>query len=368
MPVTLAQVARRAQVSIASASRALSGGARTPAPDITERVRAAAEELGYLPNAHARALVTAHSGLLGLVVHDITDPYFSSIARGVQQASNSSGKTLLLTSADGTPQDERHALDALASRRAEAIILAGSRSGGPENMQGNAALRRAADRYLADGGRLVVIGGQLAGLELEAHQEGEQSITSHPSGGETVLRIPNEALSAQLARALAAQGHTRFTVLAGPQQIVTSDQRLAGFQRGLHEAGLGPAHVMRSAFTRDGGYEAAARLAPDVRCDRDADERHCVFAVNDHMAMGLATGMRERSLEAPRDYAVAGFGGDPQTLEDIQPRLTTVRLPLADIGRRAAELVLSPEGPGQSPGTGDLDFEILLRDSTGLRD
>ena len=368
MPVTLAQVARRARVSIASASRALSGGARTPGPDITERVRTAAEDLGYVPNAQARALVTAHSGLVGLVVHDITDPFFSSIARGVQQATSSSGKALLLASADGTAQDEHRALDALASRRAEAIILAGSHSTRAEDAEANAALRRAAERYLANGGRLVVIGNQLAELELDGHQEREQSLTSHPSGGETVLSIPNEALSALLARALATQGHTRFTVLAGPQDTVTSDQRLAGFQRGLHDAGLAPAQVLRSAFTRDGGVEAAARLAPAVLQHRDTGERQCVFAVNDHMAMGLLTGMRERSLEAPRDYAVAGFGGDPQTLQDIQPRLTTVRLPLADIGRRAAELVLSPEGAQQSFGTADLDFEVLLRDSTGLQD
>lgn len=364
MPVTLAEVARRAEVSIASASRALSGGARTPAPDITQRVRAAADELGYLPNAQARALVTASSGLLGLVVHDIADPFFSSIARGVQQVSKSSGKTLLLASADGTPQDERHALEALASRRAEAIILAGSRSSAPEDRAGNAALRRTADRYLADGGKLVVIGSDLAGRELDRQHGGEQSHASPPNGRESVLRIPNEALSAKLARTLASQGHRRFTVLAGPQHIVTSDERLAGFQRGLREAGLGPADVLRSAFTRDGGYESAARLAPAVLRDRDASERRCIFAVSDRMARGLVTGLRGRSLEAPRDYAVAGFGGDPQTIEDFQPALTTLGLPLTEIGRRSVQLALD-----QAPSTDDtaltaLDFEILLQDST----
>lgn len=331
-------------MSLATASRALNGSARTPSPDITERVRAAAEELGYLPNAQAQALAKDRTGLLGLIVHDISDPFFSSIASGVQQAARSYGKTVILTGTDGSPEDERRALEALAAQRPDAIVMAGSRSTAPPSMGGNIALREAVDRYLAHGGRLTVIG---------------QSPIGNQGGRETVLSTPDEALSADLARALIAQGHRRFTVVAGPEHTVTSDLRLSGFQRGLGESGAKAAEVTRTGFNREGGLAASRELAKTVIRDREAGEPRCIFAVSDRMAMGVVAGLRGSSLEAPGDYAVAGFGDIP-TLQDFHPELTTVRIPLVDIGRQGALTAL-----GEDPGPQEPSCRLVLRASTG---
>src|SRR6476660_8947924 len=109
---TLPEGARLAGGSPATASRVLNGSARTPGPEIAERVRKAAESLGYVPNAQAQGLAKSSSGLLGLIVHDIADPYFSAIARGVQDAAREQGKMVLLATTGGTPADERAAVAA----------------------------------------------------------------------------------------------------------------------------------------------------------------------------------------------------------------------------------------------------------------
>ena len=110
--VTLSQVAREAGVSLATASRVLNGSDRRPAEHIAERVRDAAESLGYVANAQAQALARSTTGLVGLVVHDIADPYFSSIAKGVQRRARTDRHQLLLAATDGTDQldaEELHA-------------------------------------------------------------------------------------------------------------------------------------------------------------------------------------------------------------------------------------------------------------------
>ncbi|HKU11902.1 LacI family DNA-binding transcriptional regulator [Sinomonas sp.] len=360
--VTLSEVARAAGVSPATASRVLNGSSRTPGADIAERVRAAAAALGYIPNAQAQALARSSSGLLGLIVHDIADPYFSSIARGVQSAARELGKILLLTSTEGTPAEERLAVEAFTSRRADAIVMAGSRSTRTEDSLDNAALKRETERYLANGGSLVLVGHDLVAPEGTSDH-------AAPSGSEDadleaafapsplLVSIPNEFLARDLGLSLSDEGFSRFTIVAGPEGLMTSDLRVSGFQMALGEKGLPRAEVSRSAFNRDGGYEAGAKLESSVRAAIEAGNRVCIFAVNDRMAMGVVAALRQKGLHAPTDYAIAGFD-DINTLEDFIPGLTTVRLPLEEIGRKAARAALTGEDPLPAAG------EVILREST----
>src|ERR671911_2111635 len=103
----LTEVARLAGVSPATASRVLNGSDRKPGPGVSERVRQAAEALGYIPNAQAQALAKSSSGLVGLIVHDIADPYFAAIARGVQEAAREQRKMVLLATTGGAPAEEK---------------------------------------------------------------------------------------------------------------------------------------------------------------------------------------------------------------------------------------------------------------------
>lgn len=327
--VTLQEVARRAGVSLATASRVINGSTRQPGKGISERVRVAALELGYIANAQAQSLARSSTGLLGLVVHDIADPYFSMIARGVQNAARAKQKMVLLAGTGGTPAEETEAVSTLAQRRADAILIAGSRNTAEHLREENDRLAAELRRYTTNGGRAVVIG--------------QPPISSEsPNGliadGLTTLTFPNCRLGEQLARALTELGHTRFIVLAGPRGLATSDERLAGFQTGLMSVGLEPIEIHRTSFTRNGGYEAAAALASSGKL-KPGQPGPCIFAVNDVMAIGAMVALQDVGLSVPGDAFVAGFD-DIETLRDFRPALTTVALPLAELGRRAVTLAL----------------------------
>ncbi|WP_104141057.1 LacI family DNA-binding transcriptional regulator [Arthrobacter sp. ZGTC131] len=347
---TLTEVARLAGVSPATASRVLNGSARTPGPDIAERVRNAAESLGYIPNAQAQGLAKSSSGLLGLIVHDIADPYFSAIARGVQDAAREQGKMVLLATTGGTPADERVAVAAFAARRADSIVIAGSRSTRPADQDGNAELAAELDRYCRNGGRVGVVGHPVVGASA--------------SEGYHVVAVPNEELAAELARQLAANHAQEFVIVAGPEGLLTSDDRVRGFQKGLAAAGKPPAEVMHSGFDRAGGYEAGQLLAARIKADQAsgaASSRPCIFAVNDVMAIGAAAALRSEGLRIPRDASVAGFD-DIETLRDFRPALSTVRLPLEEIGRLAALGTAGNSAADVSAGA--VTGQVTLRRST----
>jgi len=352
---TLTEVARLAGVSPATASRVLNGSARKPGPDIAERVRKAADSLGYIPNAQAQGLAKSSSGLIGLIVHDIADPYFAAIARGVQEAAREQGRMVLLATTAGAPADEKEAVAAFAARRADSIVIAGSRSARPEDQDGNAELAAELDRYCRNGGQVAVVGHAVVGASV--------------SEGYHVLAVPNEELAAKLASELAASRDNRFVIIAGPGGLFTSDDRIRGFQRGLAAAGLPPAEVIRTDFNRSGGFDAGLDLAARIKTSQaagspatsDGGQRICIFAVNDVMAIGAAAALRSEGLRIPRDASIAGFD-DIETLRDFRPALSTVHLPLEEIGRQATR---------RAAGTDDADAQsspvaghVTLRRST----
>jgi LacI family transcriptional regulator len=341
MAVTLQDVAARAGVSQATASRVLNGSARIPGEGVADRVRAAARELGYVPNAQAQALARASTGLLGLIVHDIADPYFSSIARGVQSAARDAHKLVLLASTDRDFDIERDAVSTFIAHRADAIVLAGSRQSGHLDRD----LETQFGRYETNGGRVVAIGQPLA------------------FGG--AVEPENHFASGQLADALIEAGHRNFAIIGGPGNIRTSVDRRNGFVDALGRQGLTPLVEVSGDFTRDGGHSAAHRLAAALQVTAESGAPPvCVFAVTDVMAIGAIAAWRELGLSVPRDVCIAGFDDIP-TLRDHTPSLSTVVLPLEEIGIRAVELALltDPEAVDlreRIPG------RVVLRDSTRL--
>ncbi|BAS09432.1 HTH-type transcriptional repressor PurR [Arthrobacter sp. Hiyo4] len=346
---TLTEVARLAGVSPATASRVLNGSARIPGKDIADRVRQAAESLGYIPNAQAQGLAKSSSGLIGLIVHDIADPYFAAIARGVQDAAREQHKLVLLATTEGAPDSEKEAVAAFAARRADSIVIAGSRTSRTGDREGNTELAAELDRYCRNGGHVGVIGHGIVGATA--------------ADGYHVVSVPNEELAAQLAAELAASREEDFVIVGGPEGLFTSDDRIRGFQRGLASAGLPAADVIRTDFTRAGGFEAGLALAARITASPPGTEtkRLCIFAVNDVMAIGAAAALRSKGLRIPRDAAVAGFD-DIETLRDFRPALSTVHLPLEEIGRQAASSAADPsaDDAGSPPITG----QVILRRST----
>ena len=330
--VTLSDVAERAGVSLATASRVINGGTRAVSPHYRDRVLAAAADLGYTPNAHAQAMARGRSKMIGLVVHDIADPYFSAIAAGAISLAGSRG-LLVLGNTLHNPDYEFEYVATMRAQRAQALILVGSRTTDVEQT------RRLTDEvaeFIEGGGRVA-------------------AVSQDTLGADTVLP-ENRAGAQALAEALIAEGHRRFAVLGGPPTLLTARDRVAGFTDALAASGFEPAVVIEGAFTRDGGYTAMGELLGRP------DHPTCVFAVNDVMAIGAMAAVRERGLRVPGDVAVAGFDDIP-TLRDVAPSLTTVRLPLAEMGRLAASMVLDEE-PGPSPRVAPIAGEVVLREST----
>ena len=336
MVVRLADVAREAGVSPATASRVLNGSSRSPAEAIAEKVRGAAERLGYFPNAQAQALARSSAGLVGLIVHDIADPYFSSIAHGVQHGLKGSGLRVMLSSTDRDGETEMEAVRAFMSYRTEGIVLAGSRT-----VDGDEHLAAAVETYRKNGGRVVMIG--------------------QPLPGTLGLRVDNRGSAAELVRQLVALGHRRFVILSGDMNLVTVGDRHAGIMEGLAEAGIEPLAVLPGIFTRDGGLETMTEYL-EASKGEVARGQVCVLAANDVMALGALTAVRRAGLRVPQDVAVAGFD-DIATLEDMVPSVTTVRLPLDAMGEQAARMLLGEEG---EEAIQVVDGEPVLRESTAF--
>jgi len=358
---TLTEVARLAGVSPATASRVLNGSARKPGKDIAERVRQAADSLGYIPNAQAQGLAKSSSGLIGLIVHDIADPYFAAIARGVQEAAREQRRMVLLATTGGAPGEEKEAVAAFAARRADSIVIAGSRSSRAEDGDGNAELAAELDRYCRNGGQVAVVGHPVVGA---AAPEGYH-----------VVSVPNQELAADLAVELAAGWDGDFVIIGGPEGLFTSDDRIRGFQEGLSRAGRGPAEVLRNSFNRSGGYDAGLKLAARIKAGgtgeggRPAGNGLGIFAVNDVMAIGAAAALRAEGLRIPRDARIAGFD-DIETLRDFRPALSTVSLPLEEIGRLATRATAPPTADGDEQDSAPLPVtgRVMLRRSTEATD
>jgi LacI family transcriptional regulator len=334
--VTLQDVADRAGVSLTTASRVVSAGSRKVGQQLVDRVNLAVAELGYTANLQARAVATGQSSTIGVVVHDISDPYFSSIAAGVIEVAYARQLLVCLSSTPAGELREREYVALMRAQRARAVILIGSRS---DEVPVREGLRHEIDAFRRSGGRVVTVGQDLLGVDTIMPQ--------------------NVAGADALARALVAQGHRSFAILAGPRRLLTARDRLAGFRAGLRawSVPLDPDDVIYGEFTRDGGYEAMCTVL--ARGDKLPD---CVFAVADVMAVGALARLRAAGLSVPADIAVAGFD-DIVTLRDVYPPLTTVRLPLVRMGEMAASLVLD-DIAADRPRVMPMPGEVILREST----
>ncbi len=342
--VTLQDVADRAGVSLTTASRVVNDGSRKVGKALADRVHKAVADLGYTANLQARAVATGQSTMIGVALRDISDPYFSSIAAGLIEVADgqvaSGGRLLVcMTSTAAHEAAEREYVALMRAQRARAVVLVGSRS---DNTAARDALRAELDAFTRSGGRAACIGQDLLGVD-------------------TVLP-ENRAGAEALARALAALGHRRFAVLAGPRSLLTGQDRTNGFRDGLSawSVPLDPARVVHGDLSRDGGYQAMSEILAAGEPLPD-----CVFAVSDIMAVGALARLRAAGIDVPGDIALAGFD-DISTLRDVYPPLTTVRLPLKRLGEIAARLVLGDDAPRQ-PRVVPVPGEVVLRDSTRPR-
>jgi len=332
-PVTLSDVAREAGVSQSTASRCLNGSARKVDGALRERVLAAAARLNYTANLSAQTVARGTSTTVALLVSDIADAYFSSMAAAVMAAAESEGLRVTIAVTDRSVEREIELVRELRGQHALAVILAGS---GYVDSELSEALVRELTMFAETGGRVVLV--SRSDLPFDT------------------VDLDNLGGARRLAVALVRLGYTSFRVLGGEEELVATRDRVEGFRLGLAERSLelSADRIHYSAFSWEGGFDAVQTMD-----DRQLAETQLLFAVNDEMALGAIAGLRGRGIRVPEEVAVAGFD-DIRSLRDVVPGLTTVRVPLVDVGREAITRITNGTGTAERA----IVSTVVLRDST----
>jgi LacI family transcriptional regulator len=331
--VTLRDVAERAGVSLATASRVLNGSNRTVNAELAARVGRAAAELRYVSNGPAQALARSATPVVGLLVHEVDDPYFSSIAAGAMRVATGQDLLTMLATTFRDPDREVEYVQRFQTQRVRGLLVSGS-----GRLEGTGLGQALAD-FEDSGGRVALV-------------------SEHHIPFDTILPA-NVRGAAQVARLLHDLGHTEIGVVTGPFGLQTVHDRLTGFTDAWSALG-GRLHddaVVEADFARQGGFSAALELF-ERRPGTTA-----VFALNDLMAAGALSALQSHlGRRVPEDVSVVGFD-DLWFAADLGPALTTVRLPLEEMGARAMELILSPREV--HPRRIHVPAELIVRSSTG---
>jgi len=330
---TISDVARLANVHQATVSRALNAGTEHQVGrETAQRVQAAARELGYTPNVMARGLRTASSMTIGIVLPDLTNPFFPPVIRGIERELEPRGYTALLANTDDSEAMERTALASLIARRVDGLIVAS----GHDHY---AALREAYD----------------AGIRAVLLNRGAGDVPYPLVHGDDAHGI------GEAVEHLAALGHTAIAHIAGPAKMSTSVERRRAFDLACARLPrVRPVVVEAESLTIDAGFAVSnALLAGRGRPT-------AIIAGNDLIALGVLRSARTLGLDCPRDLSVVGFN-DMMFAEDFTPPLTTVRVPTVDMGQAAAKLLLHMiETDELSPPSVRLPVTLVVRGSTAV--
>ena len=335
-PVTLTDVARRAGVSVPTASRVLNGGVRgkeSGTPELRQRVKDAARDLGYAVSTAAQAIKDGRARTIALVVSDIDDFGSATVIAGVMHAAETRGLSVAVRTTRDDARRETDLLTQLRGERHRAIVLATSRTTDAER-------ELALDEHLrileAQGTNIVLIGDSALSYRC--------------------VTVDNRAAAARLAAGLADLGHRSFAVISGPTDQVTSRDRVEGFLAGLAQRGItvSDRDVIHAQFSRDGGHEAVRRLG------ERAGGFDVIAAMSDAMAVGAIAALRDLDIHAPGDVEVTGFDHVPM-LGDVMPEFSTVEVPLEAFGEAALSLALDEADGDERPTRVDLRASAIVR-------
>lgn len=328
---TIRDVARLAAVSVATVSNVLNNS-RAVAAQTRERVLRSVEALGYVPHAAARSMRGGSSHLLGLILADITNPFFTSLVHSVERAANAHGYAVLLCNSDEElAREERH-LELLRTQRVDGIILAATGHTSSGRAAALAKLRVPVvlvDRGFTEFGLdAVILDNRLAALEATRH--------------------------------LLSFGHQRIAMIGGPSSVSTGADRLAGYREALLEAKVryDARWVHDAGFREEPAYEAARKMFAA------SDRPTAVFAANNLIAMGVMRAIADAGLHCPEDVSVVCVD-DFAWANAFRPRLTTVAQPVAAMGETAVRLLLARiDGSGAAePQTEVMAPTLLVRES-----
>lgn len=303
---TIKEVAERAGVSIGTASNVISGSAQVGKAR-RARVLAAIKELDYHPNEVARSLKAKQTKMLGMILPDITNPFFSDLIRGAEDVAFERGYLLLTANTDEQVAREERFVAALRSRRVDGILLAATANRDETHLSSTIA----------------------AGIQIVCVDR------IPPSLSVDMVLADNKRGAEECIRHIIRMGHTRIAIITGSLELGIARERLAGYQAALKEAGM--EYVANLVMEGDFREEAGYRLGKELLLRRDRPS--AIFASNGVMMLGLLTALDEMDVRCPEDIALATFDDLPFA-HAFHPHLTAVAQPGHKIGSHGATLLI----------------------------
>lgn len=328
----MADVARAAGVSKATVSRVLAGMQNGSTPATAERVRNAAERLGYVVNAIASSLRSRQTFTIGLIVADVANPFFGGIASGVETRLQETGYSVILGNSGNALARERDIVRVLVEKQIDGLIAATSATVPDHLLE---AQRR--------GVRLILVDSEIDGIDCDT------------------ITIDNRTTACQAVDHLLDLGHKRVAVITGPLEAAFDRQRLDGYRQALERRGLPVDErlILRADLLAEGGEQAIARLLALKKRPTG------LFVTNNMMTLGALVGLTRAGIRLPQDISMVGFD-DQDWYSVCHPPLTSMRNPAYDMGYAAADRLLEQlaEKAEDRARRIILPSELIVRDST----
>jgi LacI family transcriptional regulator len=298
-------VARRAGVTPPTVSRVLNDNGYVKA-ETRQRVEAAIAELHYVPSSLGKSLRFQRTDTIGLLIADISNPFWVSVIRGAEHAASANGYNIILCDSDSSSEKEMRHLENLLRRQVDGVLITPIEAV-PEPIQ----------FVQARNVPVVVLNYAMSGVTVD------------------IVRCDTEQAAYELVRLLIEKGHQRIAALSGPRNIITATDRVAGYKRAMEQAGLPiePGLIQYDEFSPAGGYAMGRRML-ELETHPTA-----VLTGNNFLAIGAAKAVGEAGLRIPQDISVVTFDGSSPDLV-VDPFFTMAMQPGYDMGRRAAELLI----------------------------
>ncbi|PKL79295.1 MAG: LacI family transcriptional regulator [Ignavibacteriae bacterium HGW-Ignavibacteriae-4] len=334
--ITVKQIADELGVSMMTVSRALNDSPNIEAKT-REKVLATAKKMGYIQNHIARSLVQRKTNTIGVVVPEITHSFFPEVIRGVEEVTYANNYQLILTHSAENAKREINAIDTLASKRVDGILISTAESA------------KSSKKYK----QIMEMGMYIVFFDRCVHNIGASCV-----------RIEDEKSSYKITEHLISYGYTKIAHLSGPTSVSIGQTRLNGFKKALkkNNIDLNKKYIVESGFHEDGGYSAMKKILdlPKKEWPR------AIVAVNDPAAFGAMKAILEVGLKVPEDIAIVGFSDDIRS-ELMPAPLTTMRQPAYQIGKKAAEkLIKHIQNKDEIVEDIIIDSELIIRKSCGI--
>lgn len=333
--LTIRDVARLAGVSVATVSAVLNKKGTT-SPEMNRRVEVAIEALNYRPDNMARSLKTGKSKVIGMLVPDVRNPFFTEVMCGVEEMARSKGYSVILGNSNEDSAQEEENMGVFHSQRVDGVLLA---CAAPHRDYDRTAQRRFP----------IVFFDRLPSLQFQ---------------GPAVI-VDNAGAAYEGTKHLIALGHKRIAIVAGRTDLSTGRDRVAGYRKAMQEAHL----VVRESYFREGDFLPESGHAMGVALMRLAEPPTAIFSCNNSMTLGIMKALAESNISCPKDVSILTFDDFPWA-SYFEPQMTALAQPAIEMGREAMRkllAILEPNGAGAhdlGSGVTILKAELRIRQST----